>query len=89
MASKRETRRTAAVPAGSLDPVTAFALLVAELAGDEETPEPGYFTVLQWAEKVGKSQSQAATLLRRQGKRSVENIASARAKRYIQCRTIG
>lgn len=65
MASKRETKRTAAVPAGSLDPVTAFALLVAELAGDEETPEPGYFTVLQWAEKVGKSQSQVATLLRR------------------------
>lgn len=65
MAGKREAGRTAAVPPGPLDPVAAFELLRAELAGDEETPEVGYFTVEQWALKVGKSSSQTSTLLRK------------------------
>jgi hypothetical protein len=65
MAGIRTTGRAANLPSRPLDPVAAFKLLQSALAGDEETPEPGFFTVEQWAEKVGKSPVQTGRLLRK------------------------
>jgi hypothetical protein len=65
MASERSSRKATDLPSRPLDPVAAFKLLQSALAGDEETPEPGFFTVEQWAAKVGKSPVQTGRLLRK------------------------
>jgi hypothetical protein len=65
MDRNRTDRRTDPLPAGSLDPVAALAILRAEIESAEEKPVDGFRTTQGWADAWDVSREHATRLLNR------------------------
>jgi len=65
MARNRTDRRTDPLPARTLDPVAALAILRAEVESKAEKPADGFRTTQEWADAWDVSREHATRLLNR------------------------